>query len=124
MDIEGMGERVVEQLIQLSLVSRPSDIYKLTESELAQLENFKEKSIQNLLDGIEKSKNVSLPRFLMALGIQHVGAGISELLAAKAGDIATLSKMSEEELLEIEGIGPKVASAVVEYFQDPHHQAF
>lgn len=122
MDIEGMGERVVEQLIQLGLVSRPSDIYKLTETELSQLENFKEKSIQNLLEGIEKSKNVSLPRFLMALGIQHVGAGISDLLSARAGDIATLSKLTEEELLEIEGIGPKVASAVVEYFQDPHHQ--
>lgn len=122
MDIEGMGERVVEQLIQLGLVSRPSDIYKLTETELSQLDNFKEKSIQNLLEGIEKSKNVSLPRFLMALGIQHVGAGISDLLSARAGDIATLSKLTEEELLEIEGIGPKVASAVVEYFQDPHHQ--
>ena len=122
MDIDGMGERIVEQLIQLGLVSRPSDIYKLTASELAQLESFKEKSIVNLLEGIEKSKHVSLPRFLMALGIQHVGAGTSELLAIRAGDMATLATLTEEDLLEIEGIGPKVATAVVEYFQDPHHQ--
>lgn len=122
MDIEGMGEKVVEQLIQRGFITRPSDIYLLTELELSQLEGFKEKSIHNLLEGIEKSKKISLPRFLMALGIPHVGAGISELLATKAGDIETLSHMNEEELLQIEGIGPKVATAVVDYFKDPHHQ--
>lgn len=122
MDIEGMGERVVEQLIQQGFISRPSDIYKLTAEELSQLDNFKEKSIQNLLEGIEKSKTLLLSRFLMALGIPHVGAGISELLALQAGDIETLSQFTEEQLLEIEGIGPKVAAAVVEYFGDKHHQ--
>lgn len=122
MDIEGMGERVVEQLIQQGFVSRPSDIYKLTAGELSQLDNFKEKSIQNLLEGIEKSKTLLLSRFLMALGIPHVGAGISELLAMQAGDIKTLSQFTEEQLLEIEGVGPKVATAVVEYFGDKHHQ--
>ncbi len=122
MDIEGMGEKVVEQLIQRDFISRPSDIYLLSEAELSQLEGFKEKSIHNLLEGIEKSKTISLPRFIMALGIPHVGAGISELLAIKAKDIVTLSKMTEDELLQIEGIGPKVAAAVVEYFKDTHNR--
>lgn len=122
MDIEGMGEKVVEQLIQRGFISRPSDIYLLSEAELSQLEGFKEKSVHNLLEGIEKSKSISLPRFIMSLGIPHVGAGISELLALKSGDIATLSNMTEDELLQIEGIGPKVAAAVVEYFKDKHNK--
>jgi DNA ligase (NAD+) len=86
------------------------------------LDGFKEKAIQNLLSGIEKSKDVPLPRFIMALGIKHVGAGTADLLAKKSGDIETLSKITEEELLGIEGIGPKVAESVVEYFKNPHHQ--
>jgi DNA ligase (NAD+) len=122
MDIENMGAKVVEQLMERGFVNTPSDIYKLTAEEISQLDGFKEKAIQNLLSGIEKSKDVPLPRFIMALGIKHVGAGTADLLAKKAGDIETLSKITEEELLGIEGIGPKVAESVVEYFKDPHHQ--
>lgn len=122
MDIDHMGEKVVEQLVQLGFVTLPSDIYRLTPNALAQLEGFKEKSIQNLLEGIEKSKHVSLARFIMALGIKHVGAGTADLLAEHAGDITTLEKMSEEQLLQIEGIGPKVAGSVVEYFHDKHNR--
>lgn len=122
MDIDHMGERVVEQLVQANFVSMPSDIYRLTAAEISQLEGFKEKAVQNLLEGIQKSKDVSLPRFIMALGIKHVGAGTAELLAQKAGDIDALGHMTEEELLQIDGIGPKVAASVVEYFGDPHHR--
>ncbi len=122
MDIEHLGEKVAEQLYAKGFVQCPSDLYTLTAFELAQLEGFKDKSIQNLLESIAKSKSVTLPRFIMALGIKHIGEGISELLANRAGDIETLAKMSQEELMEIEGIGEKVAGAVVEYFADAHHQ--
>lgn len=118
MDIDGLGERIMEQLIQHGFVTLPSDIYQLTSNELAQLEGFKEKSIQNLLSAIEHSKNVTLPRFIMALGISHVGAGTAELLAAHGGDIETLMKVDEDSLNKIEGIGPVIATSVVEFFHD------
>lgn len=122
MDIDNMGEKVVEQLVQKGFVTVSSDIYRLTANEVAQLEGFKEKSVQNLLAGIEKSKEVSFPRFIMALGIKHVGTGTAELLATKAGDVTTLSQMTFEELESINGIGPKVATAIVEYFADTFNQ--
>lgn len=122
MDIEHMGAKVVEQLVQKGFVNNPSDIYRLTAAEISQLDGFKEKAIQNLIAGIEESKNVSLPRFIMALGIKHVGAGTADLLAKKAGDIQSLSHMTEEELLAVEGIGPKVTESVIEYFQDSHNK--
>ncbi|MBA3958328.1 MAG: NAD-dependent DNA ligase LigA [Parachlamydiaceae bacterium] len=120
MDIDGLGEKVMEQLMQQGFVTNPSDIYHLTAIELAQLEAFKEKSIQNLLAGIERSKQISLPRFILALGIKHVGSGTAELLAMHAGTIDALSHLSEENLLAIEGIGPAIAKAVVEFFKDAH----
>jgi DNA ligase (NAD+) len=118
MDIGHLGEKVVEQLVQKKLIHNISDIYRLTEEDLSELEGFKEKSIRNLLDSIDDSRHVSLPRFILALGIKHVGAGTAELLASHAGDIKTLSKMSKEELLEIEGIGDIVAESIVDYFSD------
>lgn len=121
-DIEEMGEKVVEQLVQRGFVTQPSDLFKLTENELSQLEGFKEKSIQNLLEGIARSKEVSLSRFIMGLGIKHVGSGTAELLAKKAGSLDVLSKMSIEELLSIEGIGDKMAQSIVDYFASSHNQ--
>jgi DNA ligase (NAD+) len=122
MDIDGLGERIIEQLVQHGFVTLPSDFYYLTATELLQLEGFKEKSVQNLLAGIEKSKSVTLQRFIMALGISHVGIGTADLLAQKAQDLETLSTMTEDQLLLIDGIGPKVASSVVEFFNDPRNQ--
>ncbi|MBS4168391.1 NAD-dependent DNA ligase LigA [Parachlamydia sp. AcF125] len=122
MDIEHMGEKVVEQLVRLKFVKKPSDIYALTREQLAQLEGFKAKSVENLFSSIERSKNVSFLRFIMALGIKHVGEGTAELLAKRTGNIHALMRISAEELLSIEGIGEKVAAAVVEYFADPYNQ--
>lgn len=116
MDIENMGEKVVEQLVLRGFVSSPSDIYRLTEEQLFQLEGFKEKSVQNLLGSIAKSKDVTLDRFIMALGIKHIGTETAELLAKKAGNIEALMLMTAEELVRIDGIGEKVAGAVVDYF--------
>jgi DNA ligase (NAD+) len=123
MNIDHMGEKVIAHLVQKEFVSVPSDIYKLTKEDVSQLPGFKAKSIHNLLTSIEKSKEVSLTRFIMALGIKYVGTGTAELLAVKAGTIERLSQMTEEELKQINGIGDKVAQAVVYYFAQPAHQA-
>ncbi len=121
MDIDHMGEKVILHLIELGLLKQPSDIYRLTAPEIAQIPNFKEKSIQNLKESIEKSKQVNLSHFIMALGIKYVGSGTAELLANKSGSIEKLIEMSEEELKKVDGIGDKVAKSVVEYFSDPDH---
>lgn len=122
MDIDHLGHRVVEQLVDKGLISRPSDIYTLTGDDLAQLEGFKEKSINNLLESIERSKKCTLTRFLIGLEIKHVGAETAELLAEEAGDLKTLLGMSKEDLLKIEGIGEKVADAILEFFNDSDNQ--
>jgi DNA ligase (NAD+) len=119
MDIDTMGTKVIEQLILKGFVKRPSDIYALTQSQAAELTGFKEKSVHNLMTSIEKSRDVPLSRFIMALGIRYVGSGTAELLANRAGDIETLENMPIEELLQIEGVGEKVATAVHEFFADP-----
>lgn len=122
MDIENMGDKVVEQLVRRGFVKRPSDIYKLTAKELAQLEGYKEKSINNLLSSIDKSRDVSLNRFIMALGIRMVGSGTAEDLAKRVPNIEALGHMSVEELKGIEGVGEKVAQAIVDFFASPLNQ--
>lgn len=121
MDIDHLGEKVVEQLVKKGLVEQISDIYALTEKDLEKLEGFKEKSIHNLLESIDRSRHVTLSRLILALGIKYVGEGTAEVLAEHAEDIDALSKMSEEELLEIDGVGEKMAQAIVAYFSEPHH---
>lgn len=122
MDIDHLGEKVVEQLVELGFVKRISDIYDLKPEQLYQLKNFKEKSVQNLLSSIEASKDVSLGRFIMALGIKYVGAETADLLAQRVGSLEKIALMTEEELLEIEGIGPKVAESIVTFFADTDNQ--
>ncbi|NGX60442.1 MAG: DNA ligase [Chlamydiae bacterium] len=121
MDIEHLGPKIVQQLVEKGLVKSIADIYGLTEEEISLLDGFKEKSIQNLLRSIEKSRKTTLPRLILSLGIPYVGEGIAELLAKHAGDIDTLAEMPLEELIEIEGVGEKVAESVVLYFQNPEN---
>lgn len=121
MDIEHMGPKVVKQLVEKGLIKQAPDIYALTENELAQLEGFKEKSIKNLLSSIDASRHTTLARFIHALGIKHVGKGIADLLASRAGSLEVLAKMTKEELISIEGIGEKVAEGVREFFSDPEN---
>lgn len=121
MDIDSMGEKVVEQLINKGFVKQFSDIFTLTEEQLYQLEGFKKKSVDNLMSSIKRSRDVPLSRFIMALGIRHVGTKLAEDLANKIGDINILARMPPEELMEIEGIGEKVARGIHEYFSDKHH---
>jgi DNA ligase (NAD+) len=119
MDIDHMGEKVVEQLFEKGLVKKVSDIYRLDETDLAKLEGFKDKSVHNLLESIQASRNCSLSRFIMALAIKHVGAETAELLAEAAGDIEILMEMKEEDLLKVEGIGEKTAEAIVSSLRNP-----
>jgi DNA ligase (NAD+) len=119
MDIENMGEKVVQQLFQRGFIQYPSDIYRLTEKELTQLPNFKEKSIRNLLESIQKSKEVSLGHFIMALGMKYVGVGTAEQLAFKTGSVEAFLALTQEALLGIDGVGEKVAQAVFDHLQDP-----
>lgn len=121
MDIEHMGPKVVEQLVEKGLVKSIADIYALNEEELSLLDGFKEKSVENLLKSIDASRDTTLPRLILSLGIKYVGEGIAELLAKHAEDIDTLATLTEEELIEIEGVGEKVAESVVEYFDNPEH---
>jgi DNA ligase (NAD+) len=121
MDIDHLGEKVVEQLFTKGFVKTISDLYQLTEEELSQLEGFKEKSIRNLLTSIDKSRHVTLARFILALGIKYVGEGTAEILAAEAGDIDKLAQLTVDELKQIEGVGGKIAQSIVDHFSDAAH---
>ena len=122
MDIENLGPEIVKKLVEFGFVSHLADIYKLTAEDLAQIEGFKEKSIHNLLESIEKSKTTTLARFIFAIGIPYVGEGTAQLLADSAGSMGRLSEMSEEELCDIDGVGEKVAESIVSFLDDPAHQ--
>jgi DNA ligase (NAD+) len=122
MDIEHMGERVVEQLVEKGLVTRLSDIYLLDEEKLAQLDGFKEKSIRNLLDSIDASRKCPLSRFIMGLGIKFVGTETAELLSEQARDLDHLLDLTEEELLQIEGVGEKTARTIAQFFKEKENR--
>lgn len=121
MDIDHLGEKVVEQLVKKKLVQKPSDLYHLTEKDLAQLEGFKEKSIRNLLSSIDASRKVSLSRFIIALNIRYIGEETAEILAREAGSIQKLVEMTHAHLLHIQGVGEKMADALVHYFKEKRH---
>jgi DNA ligase (NAD+) len=122
MDIDHMGEKVVEQLVEKKLVKRVSDLYLLTEKELMQLEGFKEKSIHNLLQSLRDSRKCPLSRFIMALGIKYVGTETAELLAEEVQGLEHLMEITEEELVALEGIGEKTAQAIVAHFHHPRNR--
>lgn len=121
MDIDNLGEKVIARLSELGLIQTIADIYRLKAEDLEGLEGFQKKSIDNLLRSIETSKDVALSRFLLALGIPFVGASTAELIADKAGSIENVGKLSEEELLSIEGVGDKVAASIHDYFSHENH---
>ena len=118
MDIVGLGGRTVGQLLEKGLVRDLADLYQLTPIDLAALEGFAEKSIDNLLKAIEASKRPKLAQFLFALGIDHVGSTVAALLADHYGKLDPLLEASEEELQNIHGIGPEVAAAVRRFFSN------
>jgi DNA ligase (NAD+) len=121
MDIDGLGEKIIDQLIDQGLVKEIADLYRLTEADLLPLERFAEKSAANLVEAIQKSKEVSLARFLYALGIRYVGEATAQLLAQHFHSLEKLQEASEEDLLQVEGVGPQVAGSIREYFQNPRN---
>ncbi|MBR1616926.1 NAD-dependent DNA ligase LigA [bacterium] len=119
MDIDGLGENIIEQLVDKGYVKYTSDIYKLTFDQLLTLDLIKDKSANNILSSIENSKNVLFSKFINALGIKLVGKESSDILAQNFKDIEELKSATYDTLAQIMGIGNKIAKNVVEYFQNP-----
>ncbi len=122
MDIEGLGSRVAQQLVDASLVHDLADIYYVRAEDLLKLEGFAQKRAENLLSAIEASKAQPLWRVLVGLGIRHVGAVAAQALESHFGSIQKIMQATEEELQGIEGIGPTIASSVVEFFAEPRNR--
>ena len=116
MDINHLGESTIDKLLDAGLVDNISDLYSLRKEDILKLEGFKDKSVENLLDSIEKSKQQDLSRLIYGLGIRHVGKYASQILARKFTSIDELAKASEEELKQIDGLGDKSAEAIVTFF--------
>jgi DNA ligase (NAD+) len=119
MNIDGLGDRIVDQLVEKKLVKDVADIYSLKVDEVAELERMAEKSAQNLIDEIEASKKNSLARLIYALGIQFVGERTGQLLAENFSSQQEFAAATEEQLIEVPEVGPKVASSIVEFFSEP-----
>jgi DNA ligase (NAD+) len=122
MDITGLGDKTVRQLLERGLVKTLADIYQLTPIDLAGLDGFAEKSIENLMAAIEASKRPRLDRFLFALGIDHVGETVAGLLAERHRSVEKLFDVSEEDLLAIHGIGEEVAKSVATFFHSTRNR--
>ncbi len=123
MDIDGFSESTAEQLVEKMGVKNFSDLYALTAEDLAKLEGFKDKKINNLLSAIEKSKTPTMDAFIYAIGVEGVGRVAAKDLAARFKNLENLKKATVEELLEMENVGEITARAIVAYFQDENNVA-
>ena len=119
MDIEGLGEQLVEQLVDRGLVTTPADFYRLGLTALAELDRMAQKSAQNVLDALDKSKSTTLARFIYALGIRHVGESTAKSLARHFGQLDALLQANEAQVLEVDDIGPVVAKSILDFLSDP-----
>ncbi|MBK7455577.1 MAG: NAD-dependent DNA ligase LigA [Anaerolineales bacterium] len=122
MDITGLGIKIVEQLIESGLVKDVADLFTLNKEQLLELEGFAEKKAENLLKSLEQAKGQSLNRLIAALGIHGVGEVMSGDLSRAFGDLSALSKVSADELQQIEGVGPNIAESIVDWFSQPANQ--
>lgn len=121
MDIENLGPALIEQLVDSGTVKDFADLYKLDVKQLAELERMAQKSAQNVIDGIEKSKSRSLARLIAAIGILHIGGQNAEILAEHFGSIEAIKKATVEDLTEIDQIGPVLAKSIYEYFRNSNN---
>jgi DNA ligase (NAD+) len=119
MDIEGMGTKIVSALVDQGLVTEPADLYRLDRETLAAMERLGEKSADNLIRAIDRSRRVSLSRFLYALGIPHVGEHLAEVLARHFGSLGALREAAVEELTKVREVGPEVAGSLRSWFDAP-----
>jgi DNA ligase (NAD+) len=119
MDIEGLGDQLVEQLVDKHIITTAADLYKLGFTALAELARMADKSAQNVLNALEKSKSTTLARFIYALGIRHVGESTAKELARHFGNLDALLHATEEQLLEVADVGPVVARSIMAFLADP-----
>ncbi len=122
MDIVGLGVKIVEQLIESGLVKDVADLFTLKKEQLLELDGFAEKKAENLLKSLEQAKAQSLNRLIVALGIHGVGEVMAGDLSRTFGDLSALSKVSVDELQQIEGVGPNIAESIVDWFSQPTNQ--
>ena len=122
MNIDGMGDALVNQLTERKMVKDVADIYKLTKADLLKLERMGDKSAQNVLNEIERSKKLPLERVIYGLGIRFVGERTAQFLAEHFGEMDALVKASEEELQQVEEVGPRIAKSIVEFFAEPKNR--
>jgi DNA ligase (NAD+) len=122
MDVEGLGEKLVDQLVDEGLTRTPADLYALTVEKLAALERMAEKSAANVVAAIGKSKDTTLMRFVYGLGIRHVGESTARDLARHFGNLDSLMRASESELAEAPDVGPVVAQSIARFFAEPHNR--
>jgi DNA ligase (NAD+) len=122
MNIDGMGDALVAQLANRGLVKNVADIYKLTKDDLLQLERMGEKSAQNVLDEIQASKKLPLERVIFGLGIRFVGERTAQFLAEHFGSMDALMNANEEELEQVNEVGPRIAQSIAEFFQEPRNR--
>ncbi len=122
MNIEGLGEKLVSQLVDTGTVNDPADLYFLTRDTLLGLDRLAEKSASNLIAAIERTKSPSLDKFMFALGIRHVGEHMAGALAAHFVNLDSLGRATEEELLAIRDVGPEVARSILSFFREPSNR--
>jgi DNA ligase (NAD+) len=123
LDVDGLGEKLVDQLVDSGRVKRLSDLFELGAEELEALERMGPKSAANLVAALDRARRPTLPRFLVALGIRHVGETVAEVLAARFGDLEALLAAGSEELEATPGVGPVIAQSVAAFFADPRNRA-
>ena len=121
-EVEGLGDKLVEQLVDANVIRTLPDLYKLGLTALASLDRMADKSANNLLEALEKSKQTTLPRFLFGLGIRHVGEATAKELARHFGKLDAIMDATEEQLLEVSDVGPIVAKSLRTFFDQPHNR--
>jgi DNA ligase (NAD+) len=122
MNIDGLGEALVNQLTDRGMVKDVADLYKLSKADLLKLERMGDKSAQNVLDEIQRSKKLPLERVIYGLGIRFVGERTAQFLAEHFGSLDSIVNASEEELQEVEEVGPRIANSIVEFFAEPRNR--
>jgi DNA ligase (NAD+) len=123
MDIEGLGDKLIDQLVDKKLLKNSADLYSLTKQQWAKLERMAEKSAQNIIDALEKSKHISFSKFIYSLGIRFIGEHTANLLAAHFKNLENLKHASYDELLTIYEIGPQSAQSIIQFFNEPKNIA-
>ena len=121
-EVEGLGDKLVEQLVDAGIIKTLPDLYRLGLSSLAALDRMAEKSAQNIVDALQKSKQTTLPRFLFGLGIRHIGEATAKALASHFGKLDAIMDATPEQLLEVADVGPIVAQSVRTFFDQPHNR--